>query len=440
MQKKEDIQENSESIASTSTQIISNENKISEENDNEKAQQQQQQHQELQHQRQNSIDGNLSIIAQPDTEDQDSNAENRFYPEYAWRNITKEFFDACSELQLGELIHDEIFGLFEAMSAIEMMDPKMDVGMGFNKNEPTPHTFQSAVEAGILKLNDLENSELIGIFDALYACLVSWLEGHSLDQILFTCLYLHMPNSIEDKSLRTFCLAVRKLISLIKDFVIDGSVSEEEDFQLFGSSGLNFFDHVPGTKVISLLKEAEDDLVKKSKSDDCTDPEGTLAVMHRLRFLRFLFQSLFTFWVKKETSYGEQDITEVQRYLNAALELVPLIRKTIEKGTQPEPNSEAPNPMGFSPRVNQRNLPPTFPRSAKIKDRLSSLQFLEELVHRLKLACKVIHQKDYHSALNFLLIIVKNLKNVYYQEVFYKFYSLVKIVNLFLVQYHMKNF
>ena len=33
------------------------------------------------------------------------------------------------QLQLGELLHDDMFGLFEAMSAIEMMDPKMDAGM-----------------------------------------------------------------------------------------------------------------------------------------------------------------------------------------------------------------------------------------------------------------------------------------------------------------------
>ena len=32
-------------------------------------------------------------------------------------------------MELGELLHDDLFGLFEAMSAIEMMDPKMDAGM-----------------------------------------------------------------------------------------------------------------------------------------------------------------------------------------------------------------------------------------------------------------------------------------------------------------------
>ena len=38
-----------------------------------------------------------------------------------------------TELSLGELLHDDMFGLFEAMSAIELMDPKMDAGMQCNR-------------------------------------------------------------------------------------------------------------------------------------------------------------------------------------------------------------------------------------------------------------------------------------------------------------------
>lgn len=55
--------------------------------------------------------------------------------------------------------------------------------------------------------------------------------------------------------------------------------------------------------------------------------------------------------------------------------------------------------MGFSPTVNQRILPPTFPRYTKIKARDFSISFLEELVHRTKQACKIIHCVNYHSAL-----------------------------------------
>lgn len=54
------------------------------------------------------------------------------------------------ELQLGELVHHQkLFGLFEAMSAIEMMDPKMDAGMCCNKNPGGPLTFETAVNVRI---------------------------------------------------------------------------------------------------------------------------------------------------------------------------------------------------------------------------------------------------------------------------------------------------
>lgn len=59
--------------------------------------------------------------------------------------------------------------------------------------------------------------------------------------------------------------------------------------------------------------------------------------------------------------------------------------------------------MGFSPSVNQRLLPPTFPRYTKIKDRTETLCYLEELSQNLKLACKVIHCTNYQSTLNFFM-------------------------------------
>lgn len=57
---------------------------------------------------------------------------------------TKRVFHTA-ELSLGELVHHKMFGLFEAMSAIEMMDPKMDAGMCCNKNTSTPLTFDTAI-------------------------------------------------------------------------------------------------------------------------------------------------------------------------------------------------------------------------------------------------------------------------------------------------------
>lgn len=56
-------------------------------------------------------------------------------------------------LGLGELLHDDLFGLFEAMSAIEMMDPKMDAGMLCNRGNKAALTFEQAVEVKYSSLN-----------------------------------------------------------------------------------------------------------------------------------------------------------------------------------------------------------------------------------------------------------------------------------------------
>ena len=65
---------------------------------------------------------------------------------YQWKDITKDFFESTNELDLGELLHFEMFGLFEAMSAIEMMDKKMDIGMVDGSEKNIPLTFDVAVE------------------------------------------------------------------------------------------------------------------------------------------------------------------------------------------------------------------------------------------------------------------------------------------------------
>lgn len=64
---------------------------------------------------------------------------------YVWKEITNEFFASVQELELGELLHYEMFGLFEAMSAIEMMDKKMDIGMVDGK-EKIPLTLEIALK------------------------------------------------------------------------------------------------------------------------------------------------------------------------------------------------------------------------------------------------------------------------------------------------------
>ena len=46
-----------------------------------------------------------------------------------------EQFICCR--QLGELLHGEDFSLFEAMSAVEIGDPKLDAGLTVDYSQPT---------------------------------------------------------------------------------------------------------------------------------------------------------------------------------------------------------------------------------------------------------------------------------------------------------------
>ena len=95
-------------------------------------------------------------------------------PTYNWMVVTDSFKSACDELSLGELMHDDLFGLFEAMSAIEMMDPKMDAGMrcnAINKSvnsqggRQQPLTFWTAKESGHLPMDPkcTSSKDLIGL-------------------------------------------------------------------------------------------------------------------------------------------------------------------------------------------------------------------------------------------------------------------------------------
>ncbi len=86
-----------------------------------------------------------------------------------------------------------MFGLFEAMSAIEMMDPKMDAGMAKgNFKQRKPLTFNEAFEQKLLPWDSATPEEFVTIFDHTLACLVTWHEGHSLAQTVFTNLVSKM--------------------------------------------------------------------------------------------------------------------------------------------------------------------------------------------------------------------------------------------------------
>ncbi|XP_062310710.1 N-alpha-acetyltransferase 35, NatC auxiliary subunit isoform X3 [Osmerus eperlanus] len=309
-----------------------------------------------------------------------------------WVDITHDFKGACKELNLGELLHDKLFGLFEAMSAIEMMDPKMDAGMIGNQVNRKVLNFEQAVKDGTIRVSDLSLPELIGIMDTCFCCLITWLEGHSLAQTVFTCLYVHNPDLIEDPALKAFTLGILKVCDIAREKVNKAAVFEEEDFQAM-TYGFKMANNVTDLRVTGMLKDVEDELQRRVKHQQCS------ALFNRIKFTRLLLTALMAF-TKKETS----SVSEAQKLMAQAADLLPFIHSSLEYGIQSQNDTtkgDHPIMMGFEPLVNQRLLPPTFPRYAKIIKRESMVGYFGKLIDRIRNVCEVISTTNLHSILDF---------------------------------------
>uniref|UniRef100_A0AAY4BH57 N-alpha-acetyltransferase 35, NatC auxiliary subunit n=1 Tax=Denticeps clupeoides TaxID=299321 RepID=A0AAY4BH57_9TELE len=333
-----------------------------------------------------------------------------------WVDITQDFKGACRELKLGELLHDKLFGLFEAMSAIEMMDPKMDAGMIGNQVNRKVLNFEQAVKDGAIRVQDLSLPELIGIMDTCFCCVITWLEGHSLAQTVFTCLYVHNPDLILDPVLKAFALGVLKVCDIAREKVNKAAVFEEtgcrvlqEDFQAM-TYGFKMANNVTDLRVTGMLKDVEDELQRRVKSTrsrqgEHREPEveqehqQCLAVFSRVKFTRLLLTALICF-TKKEMSA----VSEAQKLMSQAADLLPAIHSTIHHGNQPNNDTskgDHPIMMGFEPLVNQRLLPPTFPRYAKIMKREEMVEYFSKLIQRIKTVSDIINTTNLHGILDF---------------------------------------
>ena len=105
-----------------------------------------------------------------------------------WIDVQQALKSAADELHTGELLHTETFSLFEAMSAFEIGDPKIDAGLDTAR---APNA-DELVAQGLAPL-ELLDSQLLAVMDQLFAVQASWHVGNSLAQTVFTCLYLMKP-------------------------------------------------------------------------------------------------------------------------------------------------------------------------------------------------------------------------------------------------------
>ena len=85
------------------------------------------------------------------------------------------------------VIHHAGFSLFEAMSAVEIGNAKMDVGL-----MEKPKSLDELVEGGAAP-TDLTPRQRLDVMERLFELEATWQAGGSLAQTVFSCLYLLRP-------------------------------------------------------------------------------------------------------------------------------------------------------------------------------------------------------------------------------------------------------
>ncbi|KAH7117610.1 amino-acid N-acetyltransferase-like protein subunit Mak10 [Dendryphion nanum] len=217
-------------------------------------------------------------------------------------DITNKFTEACRALEVGQLVKDEYFTLFESIGALEIMDPKMDSGF-LQPGETLEDEYDT--------LAPLLPEEVIGIMDQLLCYEMAWHTGYPLSQTLFTSVYIDKllwpePRggfvSIEQSQfyrgsvpeskrpglllevLRAYCLALVKCCDFVIAKVQGRDYFEEEDFcthtynrVLFAQVPMDVFTR----ELDAVIEVLEDE--QKSDSED-TNTALWSAIIKRLQF------------------------------------------------------------------------------------------------------------------------------------------------------------
>ncbi len=305
-----------------------------------------------------------------------------------WVDVTETFTQAAGQLAPGELIQEWNFSLLEAMSAVELLDPKMDASMHWTSFRGYPKTVSEAVEKGFLQLDGHSPSKIVGIFDEVFACVATWLDGHTMAQTIFTCLFLLDTGRAEDVHVRGFSLAMVKVAEYMRECICRGGVYVEDDQQGV-CFGFNMLNSVDDATVFAALKESEEranalarqsahadrqrDKRKKVVSDET---ELLKAMLVRIRFVRNLFG--LTTALKECAADGIHIVLE---NLSLCIALLPDIISSCPLGETLDPAD--PLKLGFHPLINHNLLPPSY-KPCEIMPRLEALASLQSILTQLE--------------------------------------------------------
>ncbi|KAI1178225.1 Mak10 subunit, NatC N-terminal acetyltransferase-domain-containing protein [Nemania sp. FL0916] len=314
-------------------------------------------------------------------------------------DITKKFAAAVKTLSPGEIVKDDHFELFESVSALEIMDPKMDSGV-LNEGEPLDEDYDVA--------RHLLPEEILGIIDQLLCLEMAWHLGYPLSQTVLTSVYAEalmnpFPTTIEEVDfttwmsgsprlpsllfvLRAYCAGLLKACFMVNEQVKDGLYYEEEDF-VTSTYERHLLSHIPLPEIKDLLRNAIMELETREKEfsrDICTALRTRLEL--RIAFLNAIDLSA----IKDDVSEAPKLPWVQMRRLIDDIETQYLMGKPV--------------PEAFSTKL-QRKLASTMPPRPMVK-----LTFEDTITHFKRFfqdgneVLDVLQYTDPPSLLNFILL------------------------------------
>ncbi|CZR53954.1 probable MAK10 Glucose-repressible protein [Phialocephala subalpina] len=309
-------------------------------------------------------------------------------------DITEQFGNAARQLDVGQLVKDPYFTLFESVGALEIMDRKMDSGC----LEPG-ETMEDQYDFN----QELLPEEIIGIIDQLLCHEMAWHMGHPLAQTIFTSLYIDKllspsPISIQQthfdsrhsfdepltlRILRAYCLGLIKTCFYVNSRVKTEHFYEEEDFvtHTFNRSLLEGIEHNDIFQFLDettkLLAESETLPLDIKRALDC----------------RLQFRAQFLNTVELADSRTSDSLVKQWTTLG---DFLPYLNSSSKLGKSV--------PTSFSVKI-QRKLASTVPPRPIVQvSQEAAFDHLERLCRDAAVAVEVLTYYDSHSLMTFVLL------------------------------------
>ncbi|PNW82946.1 hypothetical protein CHLRE_06g300650v5 [Chlamydomonas reinhardtii] len=336
---------------------------------------------------------------------------------------------ARHDMKVGQMIHGEAFSLFEAMSALEAGNPKMDAAASPAADRPTLDALLADLDL-TAPLADLGAAGLLAVLDQLLAMEASWHTGSSAMQTVYGCLYMLRMERVKEhdsavaRALYAFCRSLQCECAAVRDLIIKGGVCEEEDMNLL-VGGIPFEPPAGAdAEALAALDAAiaeQGQLAKEAEEARLTGNSssggGSGGAVHSALRLRLQLRRVLHVGLREAGSDDPAEVVASAALFKEARELLPKIGESaslasplppqangasLAPSTSSKPDTQQQQqhqlPRGFYVDANRHLLGPAPPRQVQIMSLADSLSYFDRLFDHLALAVVVSEQAwDYRS-------------------------------------------